>query len=107
MKILSIDLSIEKLKPLDIVANQRFAYATKSLISCRENAIKSSIWCTQNETFCCGTFLHVSWSQLTNFVSYKAEEAGKRVEFVNPKNTSQECSNCGEIVKKPLSQKGT
>jgi putative transposase len=42
---------------------------------------------------------------LTNFVSYKAEEAGRRVEFVNPKNTSQECSNCGEIVKKPLSQR--
>jgi putative transposase len=38
----------------------------------------------------------VSWSQLTNFVSYKAEEAGKRVEFVNPKNTTQECSNCGK-----------
>ncbi|VUT25145.1 MAG: putative transposase [Candidatus Methanolliviera sp. GoM_oil] len=63
--------------------------ATKSLISCRKN----------------GTFLHVSWSQLTNFVSYKAEEAGRRVEFVNPKNTSQECSNCGKIVKKPLSQR--
>jgi len=47
----------------------------------------------------------VSWSQLTNFVSYKAEEAGRRVEFVNPKNTSQECSNCGEIVKKSLSQR--
>ena len=47
----------------------------------------------------------VSWSQLTNFVSYKAEEAGKRVEFVNPKNTSQKCSNCGKIVKKPLSQR--
>ena len=28
----------------------------KSPISCRENAIKSSIWCTQNETFCCETF---------------------------------------------------
>ncbi|VUT25423.1 MAG: putative transposase [Candidatus Methanolliviera sp. GoM_oil] len=47
----------------------------------------------------------VSWSQLTNFVSYKAEEAGKRVEFVNPRNTSLECSNCGKIVKKPLSQR--
>ncbi|VUT25156.1 MAG: Putative transposase DNA-binding domain protein [Candidatus Methanolliviera sp. GoM_asphalt] len=46
-----------------------------------------------------------SWSQLTNFVSYKVEEAGKRVEFVNPKNTSQECSNCGRIVKKSLSQR--
>ncbi|VUT26385.1 MAG: putative transposase [Candidatus Methanolliviera sp. GoM_oil] len=47
----------------------------------------------------------VSWSQLTNFVSYKAEEAGRRVEFVNPKNTSQECSNCGGIVRKSLSQR--
>ena len=63
--------------------------ATKSLISCRKN----------------GTFLHVSWSQLTNFVSYKAEGAGRRVEFVDPKNTSQECSNCGEIVKKSLAQR--
>jgi len=51
------------------------------------------------------SFSHVSWSQLTNFVSYKAEEAGRRVEFVNPKNTSQECSNCGEIVKKSLAQR--
>ncbi|VUT24412.1 MAG: Putative transposase DNA-binding domain protein [Candidatus Methanolliviera sp. GoM_oil] len=49
--------------------------------------------------------MHVSWSQLTNFVSYKAEEAGRRVEFVNPKNTSQKCSNCGEIVKKSLAQR--
>jgi putative transposase len=47
----------------------------------------------------------VSWSKLTNFVSYKAEEAGRRVEFVNPKNTSQECSNCGGIVKKSLAQR--
>ena len=69
------------------------------------NSRKSKIWCTQNATFCCETFLHVSWSQLTNFVSYKVEEAGRRVEFVNPKNTSQECSNCGRIVKKPLSQR--
>jgi putative transposase len=46
-----------------------------------------------------------SWSKLANFVSYKAEEAGKRVEFVDPKNTSQECSNCGRIVKKSLSQR--
>ena len=47
----------------------------------------------------------VSWSQLTNFVSYKAEEAGRRVEFVDPRSTSQECSNCGRIVKKPLNQR--
>ncbi|VUT26534.1 MAG: Putative transposase DNA-binding domain protein [Candidatus Methanolliviera sp. GoM_oil] len=30
---------------------------------------------------------------------------GGRVEFVNPKNTSQECSNCGEIIKKSLAQR--
>ena len=69
------------------------------------NSRKSKIWCTQNATFCCETFLHASWSQLTNFVSYKAEEVGRRVELVDPKNTSQECSNCGRIVKKPLSQR--
>jgi len=46
-----------------------------------------------------------SWSRLTNFVSYKAEEAGKIVEFVDPKNTSQECSSCGKIVKKSLNQR--
>jgi putative transposase len=46
-----------------------------------------------------------SWSKLTNFISYKAEEAGKIIEFVDPKNTSQECSNCGKIVKKSLNQR--
>jgi len=33
----------------------------------------------------------------------KAEEAGKYVELVNPYNTSQKCSNCGNIVRKALS----
>ena len=33
---------------------------------------------------------------------YKAESAGCEVVFVNPKNTTQECSNCHEIVKKDL-----
>jgi len=45
----------------------------------------------------------VAWYQLQTFTSYKAEWAGKKVMFVNPKNTSQECSNCGIIVKKDLS----
>ena len=33
---------------------------------------------------------------------YKAEEAGCKVVFVDPKNTTQECSNCGALVKKEL-----
>ena len=37
------------------------------------------------------------------YLSYKAESAGKKVVFVNPRNTSQICSGCGAIVKKSLS----
>ena len=36
------------------------------------------------------------WNQLQSFTSYKAEEAGKNVAFVNPGGTSQFCSRCGE-----------
>lgn len=43
-----------------------------------------------------------SWNQLVNFVSYKAEGAGKIVELVNPNGTSQLCSSCGAGVKKSL-----
>lgn len=42
------------------------------------------------------------WNQLINYTTYKAESAGKRVVLVDPKNTSQECSNCHEMVNKPL-----
>lgn len=44
-----------------------------------------------------------SWGMLTRFTTYKAEEAGKTVVLVDPNNTSQECSNCGTIVRKSLS----
>ncbi|HDL15966.1 MAG TPA: transposase, partial [Euryarchaeota archaeon] len=47
----------------------------------------------------------VSWNMLQSFTAYKAEWAGKVVTFVNPKNTSQECSYCGKIVKKNLNIK--
>lgn len=43
------------------------------------------------------------WSQLINFTKTKAEYAGKLVELVNPINTSQNCSGCGNTVKKDLS----
>jgi len=42
------------------------------------------------------------WNQLVQFTTYKAESAGKRVVLVDPQNTSQQCSNCGETVKKTL-----
>lgn len=43
-----------------------------------------------------------SWSQLVQFTTYKAESAGRVVVHVDPRHTSQLCSNCGEIVKKTL-----
>lgn len=46
-----------------------------------------------------------AWKQLITFTTYKAENAGKRVVSVNPYNTSQECSNCGNIVKKGLEER--
>jgi len=45
------------------------------------------------------------WNMFANMLAYKAEGAGCRVVFVNPKNTTQECSNCHEIVKKDLSER--
>jgi putative transposase len=44
-----------------------------------------------------------SWSQLVNYTAYKAENAGRKCIQVNPRNTSQMCSHCGELVEKDLS----
>ncbi|WP_242492548.1 transposase [Methanolobus psychrotolerans] len=40
-----------------------------------------------------------------SITTYKAEWAGKRVELANPKNISQMCSGCGQIVRKDLSKR--
>ncbi len=41
-----------------------------------------------------------SWPfyELQQFITYKAEKEGIRVEKVDPENTSQKCSQCGELV---------
>jgi len=45
-----------------------------------------------------------SWSTFTKMLSYKAEGAGRTFVEVNPKNTTQNCSNpeCGKYVYKPI-----
>jgi putative transposase len=43
-----------------------------------------------------------SWGKFFEFLSYKAEEAGRVVVKVVPHGTSQICSSCGEIVPKAL-----
>lgn len=44
-----------------------------------------------------------SWARLRQLLAYKAERAGAQLIEVDPRNTSQECSGCGVIVKKDLS----
>ena len=43
-----------------------------------------------------------SWGTFFEFLSYKAEEAGRTVTKVSPHGTSQLCSGCGEKVPKTL-----
>jgi len=44
-----------------------------------------------------------AWGQFLNILSYKAEEAGRKLVMVNPNGTSQICSECGSTVHKSLS----
>lgn len=46
-----------------------------------------------------------AWNQLIRFTLYKAENAGRVCGQVDPRGTSQECSDCGAIVRKDLSQR--
>jgi putative transposase len=46
-----------------------------------------------------------AWGQFVNILGDKAEEAGRLLVFVNPKNTSQMCSNCTQIVPKGRSER--
>jgi len=45
----------------------------------------------------------VAWNQFAQQLFFKAEEAGRKVIAVDPRNTSQRCSQCGTIIKKDLS----
>ncbi len=44
-----------------------------------------------------------AWNQLITYTTYKAENAGRIVVLVDPRNTTKKCSRCGEMVEKPLS----
>lgn len=45
----------------------------------------------------------VAWSQLAQFTSYKAANAGRTFLQVDPRNTSKRCSRCTMLVDKDLS----
>ena len=44
-----------------------------------------------------------AWNQLITYTTYKAENAGRVVVLVDPRNTSKMCSCCGAMVEKSLS----
>ena len=46
-----------------------------------------------------------SWGLFLRCLASKAEEAGKHVIAVDPRGTSQQCSQCGTVVKKTLSDR--
>ena len=43
-----------------------------------------------------------AWAKFAGIIAYKAESAGCKIVLVDPRNTSQLCSGCGEIVQKAL-----
>ncbi len=51
------------------------------------------------------SILDAGWGMFQHLCKSKAECAGSRVLFVNPKYTSQMCSGCGSMVKKELSER--
>ena len=44
--------------------------------------------------------MKANWNQLATFTTYKVQETGKWIVFVNPFNTSKRCSKCGKINQK-------
>jgi putative transposase len=51
------------------------------------------------------SILDVAWSQFVQMTVAKAEEAGRRVILVNPRDTTKLCSSCGKLVQKRLSER--
>ena len=47
----------------------------------------------------------VAWNQFVQQLEYKAEDAGTKVIFVNPKDTTKMCSACGKLTSKELSDR--
>jgi putative transposase len=49
--------------------------------------------------------LTTGWAQLREMLAYKAARDGARLVLVDPRNTSQRCSGCKELVRKTLAQR--
>lgn len=68
-------------------------------IICVENL---QIYKMRQNSYVAKSVSDASWGEFIRMLYYKAEGAGGKVVSVNPMNTSQECSKCGNMVKKSL-----
>src|SRR5262249_42793295 len=57
------------------------------------------------DSYLAKSILDASWNQFRRFLSYKAEDAGRKLGLVNPAYTSQTCSQCGHLEEKKLSDR--
>ncbi|WP_129633198.1 RNA-guided endonuclease InsQ/TnpB family protein [Candidatus Oscillochloris fontis] len=48
------------------------------------------------------SIMDVAWTQFIQMTIAKAEEAGRQVILVNPRDTTKMCSSCGKLVQKAL-----
>ena len=51
------------------------------------------------------SIVDAAWTQFVQMTVAKAEEAGRRVILVNPRNTTKMCSSCGAMVPKTLRER--
>jgi putative transposase len=51
------------------------------------------------------SIMDASWSQFRRFLTYKAEEAGRKLGLANPAYTTQTCSQCGHRERKELCER--
>jgi putative transposase len=51
------------------------------------------------------SILDASWNQFRQCLTYKAEEAGRKLGLANPAYTTQTCNHCGHREKKELSER--
>ncbi len=61
---------------------------------------------TMVHNHCLAKSIHdAAWRQFIAYLTYKAEDAGRRLVTVNPAYTSQTCSRCGHRARKELSER--
>ena len=76
----------------------RYYINNYSLIAVENLNIKGLIKLSYNSK----NIMDASWSRFIQMLEYKAERAGVQIAKIEPKGTTQTCSNCGTEVHKEL-----